>query len=192
MPAARKRSSQELSADGTQGPAQPSMLHRIRNMWQFANLFQFILLFGHALKLDDNLDIEVRHILPLSSSGFAVSRGKPFAYMRAAVGFRSGMPQAGVHGTSRYWPWSAQVSIFTPRPHVRYSPPRDYPLVPGTPLTPHSHELFDEYTRRQFLSKAPEKNPFGTAETPVKFAQFDVFTKVCYHHDRNRSPRCSH
>lgn len=38
------------------------MLHRIRNMWQFANLFQFILLFGQALKLDDNLDIEVRPI----------------------------------------------------------------------------------------------------------------------------------
>jgi hypothetical protein len=50
-------------------------------------------------------------------------------------------------------------------------------------LTLHSHELFDEYTRRQFLSKAPDKNPFGTAETPAKFAHFDVFTKVCcYRH----------
>jgi hypothetical protein len=28
-------------------------------MWQFANLYQFICLFGKALKLDDNLDIEV-------------------------------------------------------------------------------------------------------------------------------------
>jgi hypothetical protein len=46
-------------------------------------------------------------------------------------------------------------------------------------LTPRSHELFDEYTRRQFLSKAPEKNPFGTEETPARFAHFDVFTKVC-------------
>jgi hypothetical protein len=62
MPTARKRSSQELNSDNAQGPAQPSMLHRIRNMWQFANLFQFILLFGQALKLDDNLDIEVRRI----------------------------------------------------------------------------------------------------------------------------------
>lgn len=35
------------------------MLSRIRNMWQFANLFQFIMLFGSALKLDDSLDIEV-------------------------------------------------------------------------------------------------------------------------------------
>lgn len=60
MPIARKRSLQELGAGNSQGPAEPSMLHRIRNMWQFANLFQFILLFGHALKLDDSLDIEVR------------------------------------------------------------------------------------------------------------------------------------
>jgi hypothetical protein len=62
MPTARKRSSQELNLDNAQGPAEPSVLHRIRNMWQFANLFQFILLFGQALKLDDNLDIEVRRI----------------------------------------------------------------------------------------------------------------------------------
>jgi hypothetical protein len=60
MPTARKRSLQELNADNPSKPEQPSMLHRIRNMWQFANLYQFILLFGQALKLDDNLDIEVR------------------------------------------------------------------------------------------------------------------------------------
>lgn len=41
-----------------------------------------------------------------------------------------------------------------------------------------SHELFDEYTRRQYLAKAPEKNPFGDDETPLKFADFDVFKKV--------------
>jgi len=49
---------------------------------------------------------------------------------------------------------------------------------PSTSLTCCSHELFDEYTRRQFLAKAPEKNPFGTEETPLRFADFDVFKKV--------------
>lgn len=38
---------------------EPSLLHRLRNMWQFANLFQFIVLFNKALKLDENMDIEV-------------------------------------------------------------------------------------------------------------------------------------
>lgn len=41
-----------------------------------------------------------------------------------------------------------------------------------------SPEIFDEYTRRQFVAKAPERNPFGTEEEPAKFAEFDIFTKV--------------
>ena len=42
----------------------------------------------------------------------------------------------------------------------------------------HSHEIFDEYTRRQYLAKAPSKNPFGDEEEPKKFREFDVFTKL--------------
>jgi hypothetical protein len=43
-----------------------------------------------------------------------------------------------------------------------------------------SPDLFDEYTRRQYVAKAPERNPFGTAEAPAKFHDFDAFTKVCH------------
>ncbi len=39
-------------------------------------------------------------------------------------------------------------------------------------------ELFDEYTRRQYVAKAPARNPFGTEEEPKKFAEFDVFLKL--------------
>ena len=42
----------------------------------------------------------------------------------------------------------------------------------------HSHDIFDEYTRRQYLAKAPSRNPFGDDETPKKFKDFDVFTKL--------------
>ncbi len=45
-------------------------------------------------------------------------------------------------------------------------------------LTRSRHDMFEEYTRRQFLAKAPEKNPFGDEEQPVKFADFDAFKKV--------------
>ncbi|KAK3906213.1 reticulocyte-binding protein 2 a [Staphylotrichum tortipilum] len=130
MPTVRKRSLQELNAGDSQAPAEPSMLHRIRNMWQFANLFQFILLFGHALKLDDSLDIEDLEAECL----------KPGSMALQSIGL----------GLLRF-------------------------LSSHRGLT---HELFDEYTRRQFVSKAPEKNPFGTDETPAKFAHFDVFTKI--------------
>lgn len=40
-------------------PKEPSLLDSIRNMWQFANLYQWILLFGAAIKLDNDFDIEV-------------------------------------------------------------------------------------------------------------------------------------
>lgn len=45
-------------------------------------------------------------------------------------------------------------------------------------LTCRRHELFDEYTRRQYLARTPEKNPFGTEEIAAKFTDFDVLTKV--------------
>ena len=38
--------------------------------------------------------------------------------------------------------------------------------------------IFDEYTRRQFVAKAPERNPFGEDEEPNKFDDFDIFTKI--------------
>lgn len=39
---------------------EPTMLHSIRNMWQFANLAQYLSLFKGALKLDEDFGIEVR------------------------------------------------------------------------------------------------------------------------------------
>ncbi|KAK4144646.1 uncharacterized protein C8A04DRAFT_36416 [Dichotomopilus funicola] len=129
MPISRKRSQQELDSSNALESAQPSILHRIRNMWQFANLFQFILLFGHALKLNDNLDIEDLEAECL----------KPGSMLLQDIGL----------GLLKF-------------------------LSSHRGLT---HELFDEYTRRQFLSKAPEHNPFGSDEVPASFANFDVFTK---------------
>jgi hypothetical protein len=37
-----------------------SMIERIRNMWEFANLAQWIYIFGKAVKINDDLDIEVQ------------------------------------------------------------------------------------------------------------------------------------
>lgn len=55
-----------------------------------------------------------------------------------------------------------------------------HPLPPQVQgLIASRHELFDEYTKRQYLAKAPDKNPFGADEEPRRFADFDVFIKVC-------------
>jgi hypothetical protein len=47
-----------------------------------------------------------------------------------------------------------------------------------TQLTRPRPAIFDEYARRQFVAKAPERNPFGEEEEPNKFDDFDVFTKI--------------
>lgn len=57
MPA-RKRAASEMEAD--EPVEAPSTLQRLRNMWQFANLAQYISLFGDAVKIDRDFDIEVR------------------------------------------------------------------------------------------------------------------------------------
>jgi hypothetical protein len=39
--------------------AEQAVLSRLRNMWEFASLMQYIFLFGHVVKIDDDLDMEV-------------------------------------------------------------------------------------------------------------------------------------
>lgn len=46
--------------EAVEAAKEPSLIERIRNMWEFANLAQYIFTFGSAVKIDENLDIEVR------------------------------------------------------------------------------------------------------------------------------------
>ncbi|KAF2796252.1 hypothetical protein K505DRAFT_300714 [Melanomma pulvis-pyrius CBS 109.77] len=116
----------------TEEPTQePSTLQKLRNMWQFANLAQYIFLFGEAVKIDSELDIE-----------------------------------------------ELENECLKPQPSERLA-------QLGLALLKHvsSHkgltlDIFDEYTRRQFVAKAPTRNPFGTELDPEKFNNFDVFTKI--------------
>lgn len=55
-------------AEGTESMAN-SLLHRIRNMWQFANLCQWIYLFGKAVKIDESIDVEACSRCQLISIG---------------------------------------------------------------------------------------------------------------------------
>ncbi|KAI9171903.1 hypothetical protein HJFPF1_01394 [Paramyrothecium foliicola] len=52
----RKRSVEALEAHGTEATA--SFLSQLRNMWEFANLCQWIYLFGKAAKIDNSIDVE--------------------------------------------------------------------------------------------------------------------------------------
>jgi hypothetical protein len=56
----RKRAAEEMEAEAP--VEEPSTLQKLRNMWQFSNLAQYISLFGDAVKIDKDFDIEVHGI----------------------------------------------------------------------------------------------------------------------------------
>ena len=47
------------SLEPAQSPQDEGMLTKLRNMWEFANLMQYIFIFGKAVKIDEDFDIEV-------------------------------------------------------------------------------------------------------------------------------------
>ena len=53
----RKRGRDEMEA--SEPPKEMSLLERIRNMWEFASIMQFIFMFGKVVKIDEDFDIEV-------------------------------------------------------------------------------------------------------------------------------------
>ena len=50
------------ASEATQDKQEPSMLQQIRNMWEFAAVMQYIFMFGKAVRIDEDFDIEVRHM----------------------------------------------------------------------------------------------------------------------------------
>jgi hypothetical protein len=58
----RKRTHDEMEAIEPEAKEEtPSMLKRIRSMWEFASVMQFIFIFGKAVKIDEDFDIEVQY-----------------------------------------------------------------------------------------------------------------------------------
>lgn len=59
-----KRSAEEAQLDvptkQEMDPETAETLKELRNMWEFASLMQYIFLFGNAVKIDEDFDIEVR------------------------------------------------------------------------------------------------------------------------------------
>jgi hypothetical protein len=70
MVSSKKRGRQEM--EDAEPQEERPMIERIRNMWEFANLAQWIYIFGKAVKIDENLDIEVGSLQ--SCSHFACLR----------------------------------------------------------------------------------------------------------------------
>ncbi|KAG8164813.1 hypothetical protein KVR01_005088 [Diaporthe batatas] len=127
----RKRNLREANIASPHETQEESLIHQLRNSFYFANLYQWICIFGKVVKIDDNLDIEDLETECLKPGSMAL---------------------------------------------------QDIGLSMLKHLSSHrglTHELFDEYTRRQFAAKMPnKKNPFGEGEVTKKFADFDLFKKL--------------
>ncbi|KAI1436295.1 hypothetical protein GGR50DRAFT_239275 [Xylaria sp. CBS 124048] len=132
MVSVRKRALRD--AEPEVDPPQPSLdagpLQRIRNSWQFANLFQWIYLFGAAVKIDDSIEVDDLEAECL----------KPQSTVLADIGLALLKAVSSHRGLTR--------------------------------------DLFNEYTRRQYVAKAPDRNPFGTDESPANFNDFDALLKI--------------
>lgn len=62
----------ELDVPGERqvAPEQLETLTKLRNMWEFASLMQYIFLFGHVVKIEEDFDIEVyTHSIPCERPG---------------------------------------------------------------------------------------------------------------------------
>lgn len=113
MVSSRKRTIDEVSGDG---PEEPSLLHHIRNMWQFANLCQWIYIFGKVVKIDERLDTEVSHPdAPYLSRDLDLT-------LPATAGDRDRMPKTRLSCPPRDWPRAPQKPILSPWPYVRRDP----------------------------------------------------------------------
>ncbi|KAF2770846.1 hypothetical protein EJ03DRAFT_373421 [Teratosphaeria nubilosa] len=112
-------------------PEQVETLTRLRNMWEFASLMQYIFLFGHVVKIDDDLDIQ-----DLEAECLQSTPSEKLAHIGLQL--------------------------------LKY-------VSSHRGLTP---DIFNEYARRQYVAKAPHRNPFGEDEEPKPFNDMDVYTRI--------------
>jgi hypothetical protein len=56
----RKRTRSEvIPVPAQEAPEQPGLLSQLRSSWAFASLMQYIAIFGHVMKIDEEFGIEV-------------------------------------------------------------------------------------------------------------------------------------
>ena len=86
-----------------------SMIERIRNMWEFANLAQWIYIFGKAVKIDEDLDIEVRE--PSTFNQFRIFESATLTGTHSGSG--NGVYEESFNSARRHWPCTTQICLLT-------------------------------------------------------------------------------
>ncbi|KAL4744469.1 hypothetical protein BDW72DRAFT_88260 [Aspergillus terricola var. indicus] len=129
----RTRSEADAPPEQTEQPhEEPGLLTQLRNSWEFANLMQYIAIFGKLMKIDEDFGIE-------DLENECLKPGPSEKLLEIGLCLLK-------------WVSSHRGLTF---------------------------DNFDEYTRRQYNTKAPHiPNPFGYDEVPNRFLDFDVFLKL--------------
>lgn len=104
-------------------PEKEEMLSQLRNMWEFASLMQYIFLFGHVVKIDDDFDIEVyspprrRMSVGIQNEDNRMMDADRYviAGPRARVLEASAFREACKHGAC-----VPEICLFSPRSDVRF------------------------------------------------------------------------
>lgn len=103
--------------EAAEPPKEPSLLSRIRNMWEFANLVQWIFIFGRVVKIDENLDIEVRP-KPSHAIAFKLAVLSALMLMLVRVGSGDGMSKKPLNSSPGAWPFAPQICLLASRLNV--------------------------------------------------------------------------
>jgi hypothetical protein len=115
----------DLPVEAQVAPENLETLTKLRNMWEFASLMQYIFLFGHVVKIDDDFDIEVWNT-PWVLIGISNGPRDTLKYDAdeiAITGSRSGVPEAyTIRAPRAHRSPIFEIRFFAPRPYV-CSPP---------------------------------------------------------------------
>lgn len=132
QPAETKKKAKDGKED--KGKEEPGLLHRLRNCWEFANLMQYISMFGKVMKIDEDFGIEVSSVSALGArdlsycaelvriQGIAeqMADGLPLCKM---TGSGKRMPQAyAVRETPGNRPLSSEMDFVASGSYVRCPP----------------------------------------------------------------------
>lgn len=120
----RKRTHDEMAAsEPPQVLVEQSMIQKLRNMWEFACVMQFIYMFGKVVKIDEDFDIEVRNDPSADLYGTPKHGGGVFLMHGMAnlmhPGLRNGMHEAHLLRKIRgNRPDPSQMDLVTSRTRV--------------------------------------------------------------------------
>ena len=113
----RKRNRDEM--ESSEPAPESGMIDKLRNTWELANLMQYIYIFGKAVKIDEDLTIEV--LIPKSVALIPLTANKspllPETSLTKRVlisGSRDRMPQARtLRGIVRHRTRPSEICIIT-------------------------------------------------------------------------------